>query len=159
MADDLRRPELQEGKETRSNSQLQTETVIVERKLENTNYKLIDKEEKEGEYGEEDGGAGKYEYFVIFQHPQLPGRGPVRGLGGATGTEGRLGGCQIRGSRTGTHLPAFPKSNRASQKCFVSQCLRSQNNAKTWSARHFFKNITNFAVVRRSKVAQDEPPP
>ena len=27
--------------------------------------------------------AGKWEHFIIFQHPQWPGRGPVRGLGGA----------------------------------------------------------------------------
>ena len=28
-------------------------------------------------------GAGKWEHFVIFQHPQWPGRSPERGLGGA----------------------------------------------------------------------------
>ena len=28
-------------------------------------------------------GAGKWEHFVIFQHPQWPGRSPERGLVGA----------------------------------------------------------------------------
>ena len=33
--------------------------------------------------GKEMTGAEKWEHFIIFQHPQWPGRGPVRGLGGA----------------------------------------------------------------------------
>ena len=32
---------------------------------------------------EEFAGAEEWWHFIIFQHPQWPGRGPVRGLGGA----------------------------------------------------------------------------